>query len=108
MTVYPGAPRLGAIVGRYSFDVENLPLLPHAGLSRRFRGSRLALDDVVDLKHLGLPGIYPHVRQERHQALPERVKLLARVPDLADADAPVRDETAVVVHPVRREVPALL
>jgi len=33
--------RLGAIVVRYSFDVENLPLLPHAGLSRRFRGFRL-------------------------------------------------------------------
>jgi hypothetical protein len=49
----------------------------------------LALDDVVDLEHLGLTGLDPNVFQHRHEALAERVELLLRVPDLTDFELAV-------------------
>jgi hypothetical protein len=68
-------------------------------------GACLALDDVVDFEHFRLARINPHLFQKRHQTLPERVELLARVPDLADPDVPVHDKSAVEFHPVRRNSP---
>jgi hypothetical protein len=49
----------------------------------------LALDDVVDLEHLGLTRLDPNVFQHRHEALAERVELLLRVPDLTDSELAV-------------------
>src|SRR5437763_266421 len=70
--------------------------------------SGLALDDVVDLEHLGLPRLDPDLVQHRHEALTERVELLARVPDLTDAEVAVRLEGDVVVESLRRPVAHLL
>jgi hypothetical protein len=57
----------------------------------------------VDLEDLGLVRhLDSGLRQERHQALAERLPLLTRVPDLTDHQVSVRAETNVVVHPVRR------
>jgi len=49
----------------------------------------LALEDVVDLEHLGLTRLDPNVFQHRHEALAERFELLPRVPDLTDFDLAV-------------------
>src|SRR5256885_2593962 len=63
----------------------------------------LALDDVVDLEHLGLAReLDANVGQYRHQTLAERVELLPRIPDLTDSEAPARTESDVVGKPVRR------
>ena len=63
----------------------------------------LALDDVVDLEHLGLAREFdPNVGQYRPQCLAECVELLARIPDLAYSEAPARTERDVVRKPVRR------
>lgn len=49
----------------------------------------LAPDDVVDLKDLRFARVYPYLRQKGHEALPECVKLLPRIPNLADSDVPL-------------------
>ena len=49
----------------------------------------LALEDVVDLEHLGLTRLDPNVLQHRHEALAERFELVPRVPDLTDFDLAV-------------------
>jgi hypothetical protein len=66
----------------------------------------LALDDLVDLKHLGAR---PKARPQRpsapaSQALTERVELLSRVPDLADSEVTLRTESDVVGESLRRPV----
>src|SRR5437868_14101108 len=68
----------------------------------------LALDDVVDLEHLGLTRLDPDVLQHRHQALAEGVELLARVPDLADSELAVGLEGDVVLESLREPVARLL
>src|SRR6266576_2186456 len=69
----------------------------------------LALDDVVDLEHLGLASkLDPQVLQQRHQALAERIEVLARVPDLADSEVPVRPEGDVVLESLRQPVAGFL
>jgi len=62
----------------------------------------------VNLEDLRFAGLDPYLREDGHEALRECVELLARFPDLADADVPVHDEAHVVLHPVRREVPDLV
>src|SRR3954468_7061679 len=63
----------------------------------------LALDDVVDLEHLGLAfELDPSVLEHRHQTLAEGVELLARVPNLANAEIPLRAESDVVGKSLRR------
>src|SRR5215211_6240868 len=91
-----------------------------AGLLRSFRFAPsirpllvtrvlLALDDVVDLKPLGLARkLDANVLQHRHQALTERVELLARVPDLVDSDVTVRAEGDVVLKSLGQPVARLL
>src|SRR6266511_2567886 len=44
------------------------------------------------------------VLQHRHEALTERVELLARVPDLADSEVPLRTESDVVGESLPRPV----
>src|SRR5437867_2537945 len=69
----------------------------------------LALDDVVDLEHLRLARKRdPDVPQHWHEALTERVELLARVPDLADPEVTVRLEGDVILESLRQPVPRLL
>src|SRR6266540_3782968 len=71
--------------------------------------SVLALDDVVDLEHLGLARkLDPDVLKHWHEALTERVELLARVPDLADSEVTVRLEGDVILESLRQPVPRLL
>src|SRR6185295_1773747 len=73
------------------------------------RTRALALDDVVDLEHLGLTlELDPNVVQHRLQSLTERVELLARIPDLADAQVALRAESDVVGEALRRPVAGLL
>jgi hypothetical protein len=55
---------------------------------------RLAFDDVVGLKKLGLTRLDTDVSQHRHQPLPELLPLLPRVPDLADLEVAVRTDYA--------------
>ena len=50
--------------------------------------------------HLRLARLDPDVCQDRHQALAERVELLLRVPDLADAEGAFRAEADVDLQPV--------
>lgn len=62
---------------------------------------RLALENVVDLKHFGLARkLDPDIVQHGHEALTERVELLLRVPDLADSEVAVRLEGDVVLESV--------
>ena len=61
----------------------------------------LPLGDAVNLEELRLTGIDSNLSEDRHQALAERRKLLARVPDLAHSKVPVRAEADVVFAPVR-------
>src|SRR5438105_6022753 len=69
----------------------------------------LALDDVVDLEHLGLARkLDPDVLKHWHEALTERVELLARVPDLADSEVTVRLEGDVILESLRQPVARLL
>src|SRR5437588_3583868 len=71
--------------------------------------SVLALDDVVDLEHLGLARkLDPDVLKHWHEALTERVELLARVPDLADSEVTVRLEGDVILEALRQPVARLL
>src|SRR5438270_7866040 len=73
------------------------------------RDSVLALDDVVDLEHLGLARkLDPDVLKHWHKALTERVELLARVPDLADSEVAVRLEGDVILESLRQPVARLL
>ena len=75
---------------------------PHVG-----RG--LPLDDVVDLDDLGRAGEFDAAFGEyRHQPLTERLELLLRVPDLADAEAAAGAERDVIVEAVGRELPGCL
>jgi hypothetical protein len=61
-----------------------------------------ALDDVVNVEDVRRIGeLNADTGEDRHQALPERLELLPRVPDLADAKVAVRTETDVVVEPGR-------
>jgi hypothetical protein len=62
----------------------------------------------VDLKRLRFARVYAHVREKGHEALPERIDLLPRIPNLADSEVPVRNEAHVDIQPVRREVPGVL
>src|ERR1051326_5058227 len=68
----------------------------------------LALDDVVDLQHLGLTRLDSNVLQHRHQLLAEGVELLARVPDLADSELAVGLEGDMVLESLGRPVARLL
>src|SRR6188474_2768708 len=68
-----------------------------------------ALDDVVDLEHLGLGcELDPDVVEHRHQALLERIELLPGVPDLVDAEVSIRPEGDVVLESLRHPVAGLL
>src|SRR5947208_16817881 len=64
----------------------------------------LALEDVVDLEHLGHTRLDPNVFQHRHEALAARFELLPPVPDPTAFDLAVSAEGAVVLespgHPV--------
>src|SRR4249919_2863027 len=53
---------------------------------------RLAPDRVVDFHDLRRSGIDPDISEERHETLSERLPLLFRIPDLTDAEVPVRHE----------------
>ena len=83
--------RHGTLKGRTS------PKQPDANPRLRYSASPapdrqaivLALDDVVDLEHLGLTRLDPNVFQHRHEALAERFELLPRVPDLTDSELAV-------------------
>src|SRR3954470_11856092 len=69
----------------------------------------LALDDVVDLEHLGLARkLDSNVLQHRHEALSKCIELLSRVPDLADSEVPVRLEGDVELESLRQPVARLL
>src|SRR4051794_6577545 len=71
--------------------------------------SVLALDDVVDLEHLGLARkLDSNVLQHRHEALSKCIELLSRVPDLADSEVPVRLEGDVELESLRQPVARLL
>jgi hypothetical protein len=64
----------------------------------------LALDDVVDLEVLrGSRALNPDFGEYRRKALPERLELLLRVPDLAYSEVAVRAEADVVVEALGRE-----
>ena len=67
----------------------------------------LPFGDAVNLEELRLTGIDSDLSEDRHQALAERRKLLARVPDLAHAKVPVRAVTDVDFAPVRRLIAEL-
>src|SRR5215210_6196039 len=77
---------------RFARPVRPLPL----------RDQSLALDDVVDLKHLRLARLDPNLFQDRHEALTERLELRWRVPDLADSELTVRLEGTVEFKSLRR------
>src|SRR3954469_21441920 len=68
----------------------------------------LTPDDVVDLEHLGRARIDSNVLQDRHEALPERIELRLRVPDLADSELPVRLEGDVELESFREPIVGLL
>ena len=60
------------------------------------------------LEQFRLARLYTDVGQHRHKALTERLELLPRVPDLADAEVAVRTEGDVVLEPVRRPVAGVI
>jgi hypothetical protein len=63
----------------------------------------------VDLEHLGLAREFdPNVVQHRLQTTAERVELLPRIPDLADAQVPLRAESDVMGEALRRPAAGLL
>ena len=67
----------------------------------------LALDDVVDFDDLWWPcELDTALGEDRHQAFTERLELLHRVPDLADAEAAAGAEGDVVVEPSGGNSPA--
>src|SRR5829696_2601396 len=79
---------------RWRIRARRAPLPRGRGHRRgRHRGPgarrELAPNDVVDLENLGFTRIYPDLFENGHEALAESFELLARVPDLADSDAPV-------------------
>jgi len=95
-------------VVRASFALDELrgragSLVTPTAWSLVFAG--LAPDDVVNLQELRLAWVYPDLLQQRHEALPEGVHLLLRVPDLANSDVSVRQEADVVVQAVWRPLP---
>ncbi|MGZ5387834.1 MAG: hypothetical protein ACXWGS_10500 [Solirubrobacterales bacterium] len=54
----------------------------------------------MNLHYLRLARVDPYIRQDRHEALAERIELLLRVPDLADAEVAIRTEADVIVQPI--------
>jgi hypothetical protein len=102
--------RDGTLKGRgVSEGKREHPIPPFVRPVRPLRATRLvlALDDVVDLEHLGLTRLDPNVLQHRHEALTERVELLPRVPDLTDSELAVRLEGDVVLESLRQPVASI-